>query len=77
MEQKTENASISADTFAGQKLHIPDLRPTFAAWYQGVNPLHEQVKKAVDARLGGFIEDKKLLVKIRAVDIALFASGYA
>ncbi|KAK3292633.1 isoprenoid synthase domain-containing protein [Chaetomium fimeti] len=76
MEQKNENPVISADTLSGQRLHIPDLRPAFAAWKQGVNPLHPQVKQAVDARLGEIIENERALAKIRAVDIALFASGW-
>lgn len=77
MEPKTENADISANTLSGQKLHIPDFRPTFAAWKQGVNPLHARARQAVDALLAGIIEDEKVLAKTRAVDIALFAAGYA
>ncbi|KAH6616928.1 isoprenoid synthase domain-containing protein [Chaetomium tenue] len=77
MDPNNESAGISADTLSGQKLHIPDLRPTFAAWKQGVNPLHAQARQAADIRLAGLIEDEKALAKTRAVDIALFASMLA
>ncbi|KAH6842917.1 isoprenoid synthase domain-containing protein [Chaetomium sp. MPI-CAGE-AT-0009] len=76
MKQKNESASISTNALSGQKLHIPNLRPAFTAWKQGVNPLHAQARQAVDARLGGIIDDERALAKIRAVDIALFASGW-
>lgn len=60
----------------GQRLVIPDLRPVFAAWKQGINPLHGRVKLAVDARLARLIEDKRVLEKLKAVDIGLFAAGW-
>lgn len=76
MDPNNENAGILAGTLSGQKLHIPDLHPTFAAWKQSVNPLHAQARQAADIRLAGLIEDEKALAKTRAVDIALFASMY-
>jgi hypothetical protein len=59
----------------GKRLVIPDLRPEFAAWKQGINPLHERVKLVVDARLDGLIEDERAREKLKAVDMALFAAG--
>ncbi|KAL2119691.1 hypothetical protein VTJ04DRAFT_6652 [Mycothermus thermophilus] len=41
----------SSSTFHGRRLLIPNLQPAFSAWKQGINPLHEQVKQAVDVRL--------------------------
>ncbi|KAL2172130.1 hypothetical protein VTG60DRAFT_131 [Thermothelomyces hinnuleus] len=70
-----EGAAISAETLSGQVLHIPDLRPAFALWKQGVNPNHEWVKTAVEERLEGLIENKEVLAKVKAADITLFASG--
>lgn len=40
-----------------------------------MNPLHERVKQAVDARLEGLIADGRVLAKVKAADIGLFASG--
>jgi hypothetical protein len=58
---------------AGQQLHIPNLRPAFVKWRQGVNPYYERVKSAVDERLEGLIGDEKVL-KAKAGDMGLFAS---
>ncbi|KAK4034594.1 isoprenoid synthase domain-containing protein [Parachaetomium inaequale] len=63
-------------SLSGQVLHIPDLGPAFASWKQGVNPLHERVKHAVDVRLAGLIESERVLAKVRAADIGLFAAGW-
>lgn len=59
----------------GQRLSIPDLRPAFATWKRGVNPLHARVRPAVDARLEPLIEDTRALAKVRLGDIGLFAAG--
>jgi hypothetical protein len=64
-------------TLSGQVLHIPNLGPAFASWKQGVNPLHERVRHAVDVRLAGLIgNNERVLAKVRAADIGLFAAGY-
>ncbi|KAH6617911.1 isoprenoid synthase domain-containing protein [Chaetomium sp. MPI-SDFR-AT-0129] len=60
---------------SGQKFHIPNLWPAFAGWKHGVNPLHGRVKLAVDARLEGLFEDPRVVEKVKAVDIGLFAAG--
>ncbi|KAL2144271.1 hypothetical protein VTI28DRAFT_9408 [Corynascus sepedonium] len=72
---KNEIPHISADALTGHALHIPDFRPAFASWTQGVNPHHEKVRVAVDERLEVIIENEKVLTKVKAADIALFASG--
>ncbi|KAK3899372.1 (-)-delta-cadinene synthase [Staphylotrichum tortipilum] len=65
-----------AESLRGQHLHIPNLQPAFAAWKQGVNPAHARVRQAVDARLEGLIGDERVLAKVRAADIGLFAAGW-
>ncbi|KAK4134773.1 terpenoid synthase [Trichocladium antarcticum] len=72
--EKTPSPPLKA--LHGQRLVIPDLRPVFAAWKQGINPLHGRVKLAVEARLARLIEDKRVLEKLTAVDIGLFAAGW-
>ncbi|KAK4127298.1 terpenoid synthase [Parathielavia appendiculata] len=64
-----------AKCLRGQRLHIPNLWPAFASWKQGVNPCHGQVKQAVDGRLEGLIDHEKVLAKVKAADLGLFASG--
>ena len=59
---------------SGQTLHIPNLKPAFANWRQGVNPLYQQVKLTVDGRLEALITDEKVLRKAKAGDMGLFAS---
>jgi hypothetical protein len=75
----TENAAsgFSVDSLRGQCLRIPNLLPAFASWKQGVNPLHGQVKQAVNARLDGLLSNEKVLAKVKAADLGLFASGCA
>jgi hypothetical protein len=73
---KNEASFLSVNSLRGQYLHIPDLRPAFASWKQGVNPFHAQVKQAVDCRLEGLIDNERVLAKVKAADLGLFASGY-
>lgn len=61
---------------AGQKLNIPNLVPVFAHWKQGVNPSYERVKAVVNQRLESLISDEKVLRKMKAGDLGLFASWY-
>jgi hypothetical protein len=59
-----------------QTMRIPDLRPAFAGWLQGVNPLYSELVPAVDARLETLISDPKILAKAKAGNISLFASTH-
>jgi len=68
--------TLPADALRGQRLIIPNLQPAFASWKQGVNPLCDRAKHAVDERLEGLIEDERVLVKLKAADLGLFAAGY-
>ncbi len=76
MESTKPGPTLTADALRGQQLRIPNLRPAFAAWKQGVNPLHERVRHAVDERLEGLVADERVLVKVKAADIGRFAAGY-
>jgi len=70
------NPTLPADALRGQRLIIPNLQPAFASWKQGVNPLYDRAKHAVDESLEGLIEDERVLVKLKAADLGLFAAGY-
>ena len=58
----------------GQVLHVPDLRPAFAQWKQGVNINYEQLIPAVDAQLEAFCDNENMVEKGKAVNFAFFAS---
>ncbi|KAK4157057.1 isoprenoid synthase domain-containing protein [Chaetomidium leptoderma] len=76
MEPANGPSNLSANTLSGQRLYIPNLQPAFASWKQGVNPLHPQVRHVVDTRLEGLFGDERVLAKVKAADIGLFASGW-
>lgn len=75
MKPETFDSTLSGETLRGQHLTIPNLQPAFASWKQGINPLYEDVRQAVDQRLEGLIENERVLQKVKAADIGLFASG--
>ena len=75
MDSQKPGPALTADALRGQQLRIPNLQAAFAAWKQGVNPLYERVRHAVDERLEGLIADERVLAKVKAADIGLFAAG--
>ncbi|KAG7286671.1 hypothetical protein NEMBOFW57_008982 [Staphylotrichum longicolle] len=66
------DSTLSAETLRGQHLTIPNLEPAFASWKQGINPLYEDVKQAVDQRLEGLIENERAMKKVKAADIGFW-----
>ena len=76
MEPTKAGSALTANALRGQQLYIPTLLPAFAAWKQGINPSYERVKQAVDERLEGLVGDERVLMKVKAADIGLFAAGY-
>ena len=76
MEPTKAGSALTANALRGQQLCIPNLLPAFAGWKQGINPSYERVKQAVDERLEGLVGDERMLMKVKAADIGLFAAGY-
>ena len=76
MEPTKAGSALTANALRGQQLCIPNLLPAFAAWKQGINPSYARVKQAVDERLEGLVGDERVLMKVKAADIGLFAAGY-
>ncbi|KAL2136446.1 hypothetical protein VTI74DRAFT_3679 [Chaetomium olivicolor] len=76
MEPENPVSAVSAENLCGKQFRIPDLRPAFASWNQGLSPHYPQIKQVVDARLEGLIRNERVLAKVKAGDIGLFASGW-
>ena len=76
MEPTEAGSALAATALRGQQLCIPNLQPVFSVWKQGINPSYERVKQSVDERLEGLVGDERVLVKVKAADIGLFAAGY-
>jgi hypothetical protein len=71
-----DNGARVLNSLRGTYLNVPDLRPLYKNWKQGVSPHYLKLVAVIDRHLERIIP-KKDLQKFKAVDFALLTCRYA